>query len=524
MLEPNKTFFHDINNQVTSYLFERARPEIIIGLISALVVAGVFWKSIDPRSLLIWITCAVVLYLLRFMIIRGGKSGEVRGTRSFLFLLMLALCGLLWGIAGYSIGMLESNIYKVGLLACIVCLCFFITMIYSGKLSYFLAFTLPALGLTTYALLDQAAPWNPMALYLLIATGVFLLFLSLLYRNSFLSGIRLKAEHDQLLKEHDSLLEESQKMEVALKSTSQKNNEILENLNKASENLNQCEDRKESLISTLKTNIRFDPVTNLSNRKDFIETVEQEWQRASRSKDPLSVAFINVDDFEKLNKNNDRNMILSTLKKIASSIKAHGRRAGDLPARFDKSGFALLLLGADSKNASKIVENIRMAISDLNLSVNHTDDPVTVHAGVATLIPNRKSDPEELLENVESAAYEAQFQGGDRVISFQPFQDIAITPWDSIKDGELNEANFQQKLFSRGHNTKREVISPKTTFKDQSFSKPTLFAVFSGNFLLNIEGQAHEIKRGSSLVLPEGVSFSAEVIGDDPVILYLEKR
>ncbi len=519
ILEADKTFFHDINNQVTAFLFERARPEILMGLVSAMIVAGVFWNLIDQTKLLYWTGSAIVLYFFRFLITR---SNEVSGTRSFLFLLLLILCGLLWGAAGYSAISLESNIHKAGLFAWITCLCFLITLIYAGKLSYFLAFTIPALGLTAFGLLDQTTSWNPTLLYLLIATGAFLFLVSLIYHNSFLGGIRLKAEHQQLLSEHDSLLEESKKMEVKLKSTIQENNEILANLNQTSENLDQCESRKETLVSTLKSNLKTDPITNLSNRRDFIETVSQEWQRSTRSKEPLTVAFINVDEAEKLSHENDKKTVFSTLKKIGESIKSHGRRAGDLPARFDKAGFALMLLGADSTNATKIVDNIRESIKKLNLSVDN--DPVTVHAGVATLVPNRKMSPEDLFDHVESAAFEAQFQGGDRVVSFHAFHNIEISLWDSIKDGELNEANFQQKLYSLGYNTKRELIPSKTTFRDQSFSKPTLFAVYSGVFLLNIEGQAYELKRGCHLVLPENVSFSAEVIGESPVILYLEKR
>ncbi len=520
MPEADKTIFHNTNHQVASYLFERARPEIITGLISALIAAWFFREQLDQMTLLYWAGSAALIYVLRFLIVSVGKSNEVSGSRSFLFLLMLALCGVLWGAAGYFAILHESVILKTAILTLIICLCFFITMIYSGKLSYFLAFAIPAIGLTAYPMLDQ----NSGLLYALLATGGFLFLLSLIYHNSFLKGLRLRAEHDHLLSQHKSLIEQSQRTEVSLKSTQQKNDEIQANLSQTSVNLDQCESRKESLVTTLQSNIRTDPITNLSNRKEFLETVQTEWQRATRSKDPLTVAYINVDGFDTLSKEKDKRTVLSTLKKVGASIKEHGRRAGDLPARIDKSGFALLLLGADSTNASKIIENVRQSVSNLNLPVNSKNDPVTVHAGVATLIPNSETTPAEIFGHAESAAYEAQFQGGDRVVSFHAFHDIEISPWDSVKDGDLNEANFQQKLLSLGYNTKREIIPSKTSFSNQSFKKAALFAVFSGHFLLNIEGQEYELKRGSSLILPEGVSFSAEVVGDMPVVLYLEKR
>ncbi len=520
MTEADKTIIHNINHQVTSYLFERARPEIIIGLISALIAAWYFRELINQSTLFYWTGCAAFIYVLRLLISGTGIINEVSGTRSFLFLLTLIACGILWGAAGYFTILHESIILKTTILTLIVCLCFFITMIYSGKISYFLAFTIPALGLTVYPMLDQSSG----LLYALLATGSFLFLVSLIYHNSFLSGLRLRAEYDQLREQHDSLTEQSKKTEVSLKSALQRNDEIQENLSQASVDLNHCETRKESLVTTLQSNIKTDPITNLSNRKDFLETVQQEWQRAARSKDPLTIAYINVDGFDTLSKEKDKKTVLSTLKKIGASIKQHGRRAGDLPARIDKAGFALLLLGADSTNASKIIDNVRKSVSSLNLPANSKNDPVTVHAGVATLIPNSETSPEEIFGHAESAAYEAEFQGGDRVVSFHAFHDIEISQWDTVKDGDLNEANFQQKLLSHGYNTKREIIPPKTSFNNQSFKKAALFAVFSGHFLLNIEGQNYELKRGSSLILPEGISFSAEVVGDMPVILYLEKR
>lgn len=525
MLEANKTFFHVSNNQVTAYLLERARPEIIIGLISALLATGLFWNYFDQKSLLAWGGCALALYFIRWLITFGGIAGEVSGSRSFLFFLMLFLCGILWGTAGYFVVQMDSGIHKTGLLTCIVCLSFLITMVYSGKLSYFLAFSLPAFGLTIFSLYSaNDLPWNSIALYSLAAAGVFLLLISLIYRNTFLKDLQLKTEHLQLQAAHQSLIEESQKTEVALKSTTQKNNEISENLSKASEDINQYEVRQKSLKNALKSNIRIDPITKLSNRRNFLKTIQQEWQRSTRSKEPLTIAFINVDEFDTLKKDKNNNTVLSIVKKVGNLIKAHGRRSGDMPARLNKASFALLLSGADSHNASKIIDSIRHSINSLNLVSNNNGDPVTVHAGFATQVPNRKSNPRELLDHAEAAAFEAEFQGGDRVISFQTFHNIGITPWNSTNDGELNETNFQQKLLSQGYNTKREVIPQKTAFHDQSFTKPTLFAVYSGTFLLNIEGEEHKLNRGSSLILPEDVSFNAEVVGDEAVILYLEKR
>ncbi len=520
MPETDKTFIHTSQNQIAKFFFDRSKTEIFIGLIATLITAYMFKDQFSQQFLTIWTISAIVLYLARLTSI----VSKINAIRSFLFLLILLLNGVLWGTAGYTSVMQESVPHMAGLLTTIVCLCFLVALIYPGNLGYFLAFTLPALTLPGLVLVNQPGSVNQVALYLVTGTGIFLFLLSLLSRKTFQCLIRRQAEYDQLQDQHDTLLEEIRKKEVEFKSLLQKNEEMENALKQATENLKQKETRNKALADTLKTNLRIDPVTSLPNRREFLETVQEEWQRATRNKEPLTIAFINVDEFETISKQKDKKTVFTTLKKIGESIRNHGRRAGDLPARIDKAGFALLLLGADSKNATRIIEKIRETVKSLSLPVKENGEPVSVHAGVATLVPNRKLKPETFLERVESATFEAGFKGGDTVVSYHAFHDIEVTLWDSINDGELNEANFQQKLLSRGFDTTRQSIPPQTYFRDQIFTKPTLFAVYSGIFLLNIEGQAYELKNGSSLILPPDVTFSAEVVGDEPVVLYLEKR
>ncbi len=514
----------ETNSQVSSFLFARAQSEVMLGLVSVLITAKIFWESAEQPHILYWTLIGLALYVARFFIGNTQNLERVSSVRTVTFFIALALCGILWGSAGYSAIQGQADFLKNGLLVWICCLCFLSTLIYTGKLSYFLAFILPAIGIPIAALINNVSPEVSPMLYFLAGTAGFLTLLSLIYRKSFLRGISAQTDYQQLLVEHSALMEKSQKLEVSLKTSLQNTEEIQSSLEKTSKVLNKCETSKDTLATNLRSNLRTDPITNLSNRKEFLDRLSQEWQRSTRSKEPLTVAYINVDGFDKLMKEKDKTTIFSTLKRVGESIKAHGRRAGDVPARVDKSGFALLLLGADSKDASKIIERVRRSISDKHMSANNSGDPITVHAGVATLVPSKESSPEELFEHVESAAYEAKFQGGNRVINFHAFNDIPMTNWDLMKDGDLNEANFQQKLLREGYNTKREVVPTKTTFKDQSFSKPMLFAVYSGIFMLNVEGQEYELKRGSSLVLPENVTFSAEVISDVPVVLYLEKH
>ncbi|MFK8066610.1 MAG: diguanylate cyclase [Gammaproteobacteria bacterium] len=522
MLDNNKATSSNIKNKISAMVFKRAWPEIILGLISTLIIYRLFNGLVSQYYLLYWLASAVTLYLLRIIITGFRKSDEVRGLRLFIFFLLLISSGVLWGAAGYFTSFVNSDPHKLGFLIWLTSLIILVALGYSNKLTYYLGFTVPAVALTALGLNEQSYPWNPLATYSLIAFATFLFLTLWFYRSASIKGIRSQIQLNELNHEYDTLIGESKRLQLSLNSTNKEHKETVATLDKTKKDLHAWHKRSKSLINTLRSQIRIDPVTNLPNQKTFTETISQEWQRSTRSKDPITLAYITVDHFDELKEVKDQKSILSVLKKVAASIKSHGRRAGDLPAHLDnEANFALLLVGADAKDATRIVDDIRNTINELNLMTD-ANHQVTIHAGVATKVPDRKIELDELYEHAESANYEAEFQGGNRVISYRNNNDIKILPWDQKRNGDLTEENFEMDLFSKGYATMKEEVSVGTVFRDQRFSKPTLFATYSGTFTLNIDGQIYALNAGEHLIIPEDLTFSAEVTGDKPLVLYFE--
>jgi diguanylate cyclase (GGDEF)-like protein len=155
---------------------------------------------------------------------------------------------------------------------------------------------------------------------------------------------------------------------------------------------------------------RTDQLTGLANGRSFWETVEQEIERMRRDPKPLTMMFIDVDDFKRINDRYGHREGDRMLKLIASSL-AGVTRAVDSTARLGGDEFVAILPGADAAAAKSVVERLRYALTNAD---THPDVRPTVSVGLATFLtpPNTT---EALLHAADMLMYEAKTSGKDRV-------------------------------------------------------------------------------------------------------------
>jgi diguanylate cyclase (GGDEF)-like protein len=93
------------------------------------------------------------------------------------------------------------------------------------------------------------------------------------------------------------------------------------------------------------------------------------------------------------------------------------RRNTDVAARLGGEEFAILLPDTEMEHARLIGENLRLAVNALEIP--HADSKISKHVtlstGVATLIPEKETQPNELLGAADSALYRAKAEGRNRV-------------------------------------------------------------------------------------------------------------
>ncbi|MDQ2982422.1 MAG: diguanylate cyclase [Actinomycetota bacterium] len=153
-----------------------------------------------------------------------------------------------------------------------------------------------------------------------------------------------------------------------------------------------------------------DPLTGLGNHRHFHERLERELAEAREQGLPLSLCFVDVDDFKRINDRFGHPAGDRVLSQLATRLRQSGEAF-----RLGGDEFALLLPGRDENMAIAAAESIvnRIRASELD-QVGH----VTVSAGVSAAPPQAQRD--EVISLADSALYWAKEYGKDRVRAYRP--------------------------------------------------------------------------------------------------------
>jgi diguanylate cyclase (GGDEF)-like protein len=156
-----------------------------------------------------------------------------------------------------------------------------------------------------------------------------------------------------------------------------------------------------------------DELTELANRRYFMETLETELRRAERFDEPLALVFADLDDFKRVNDRFGHHVGDDVLRAFADVVRKRVR-AIDLGARLGGEEFAVLLLETDLVGAEALAESLRSAVESLEVRVAGGGAvKVTASFGVAAYPETHTAD--ELMTAADRALYRAKREGKNRV-------------------------------------------------------------------------------------------------------------
>jgi two-component system, cell cycle response regulator len=152
-----------------------------------------------------------------------------------------------------------------------------------------------------------------------------------------------------------------------------------------------------------------DGLTQIFNKRYFMESLEREIARSSRYRRQLTLVMFDIDHFKRINDTYGHLAGDQVLKSLASTIKAK-IRSEDLFARYGGEEFAIVLPEIDGFNAQQFAEKIRHIVEITDYFFEGTKIPVTISMGVAVL-DAETSDVASLIKKSDERLYEAKKAG-----------------------------------------------------------------------------------------------------------------
>jgi len=157
-----------------------------------------------------------------------------------------------------------------------------------------------------------------------------------------------------------------------------------------------------------------DGLTQVYNKRYFIETLEREIGRAQRYRRELSLIMFDIDDFKKINDTFGHLAGDHVLKQLASVIRSRIRRE-DILSRYGGEEFAIILPEIDNYNAMQFAEKIRSLVEMAGFKFEEADIPVTISIGVAS-IQQDLQEPHEFIRAADDHMYAAKERGKNCVV------------------------------------------------------------------------------------------------------------
>ena len=154
---------------------------------------------------------------------------------------------------------------------------------------------------------------------------------------------------------------------------------------------------------------RLDHLTGIANRREFLSTLEAELNRSNHSGKPFSVAYLDLDNFKKLNDTAGHSEGDSALRVVGTALQQACRKM-DLPARIGGDEFALLLPETDESVARSVIQRVRERF-DCKLKSKRWDLGVSI--GIVNCHGNNVS-AQQILNAADRAMYKSKIAGKDR--------------------------------------------------------------------------------------------------------------
>lgn len=163
-----------------------------------------------------------------------------------------------------------------------------------------------------------------------------------------------------------------------------------------------------------------DPLTNIGNRRAFQERLTNEFSRAQRYQEWVSLLYVDLDHFKRINDQYGHPAGDAVLVETAGRIK-DSLRASDFVGRVGGEEFVVIAPYSDEQKGLVLGEKIQTAIAGKKIAAKGIESlAVTASVGVAAYSPvlNGAVTLEEMTQRADQALYQAKQEGRNRVVAY----------------------------------------------------------------------------------------------------------
>lgn len=163
-----------------------------------------------------------------------------------------------------------------------------------------------------------------------------------------------------------------------------------------------------------RTLARTDHLTGLFNKREFQEQLELEIKRADRLSYPVSLVFIDLDNFKQVNDTLGHSEGDTQLRKIAHTISGVIRQT-DLFARLGGDEFGLFLPNVNKTGIKAVVTKIEKAVA---AEMDVIKSPITLSIGAVTFLSPPDS-VDDMIRKADALMYQAKIMGKHQSLYFE---------------------------------------------------------------------------------------------------------
>lgn len=182
--------------------------------------------------------------------------------------------------------------------------------------------------------------------------------------------------------------------------------------------MHQSQDRLNNELSNLS---QFDGLTQLNNRRSFLDRAEQSLAICHRSNQPASLLMFDVDHFKRYNDFYGHPEGDKCLQRLSTAFQSVVQRDSDLLGRYGGEEFIALLNNTDEQQAKFLAEQILKAVAEL--AIPHEKSSVapivSLSIGVACSRSANSYSLPTLIERADQHLYQAKQNGRNQVVVTQ---------------------------------------------------------------------------------------------------------